>query len=102
MIPHDFKGVMAAPNASKITAKVLELVQSAHFSDKWCFKLEIITSQSLQGPDFIRVGQRLKGFTVEPIQDIKAGCIISAEAEFLGDAKTGQLQLKQLFVVPPS
>lgn len=89
-------GVTAAPNQSEIRAKVLQVEQSPAFSDKWYLDLEILASKSISGPDFAREGQQARGFTFESVSEISAGSIITAQAEYLGDARGGQFQLTEI------
>ncbi len=94
----EFRGVMAAPNRCEIKARVLRLEQSDQFPDKWYLELEFVESKDLSGPNFARVGQRAKGFTLELPSNISQGSIIAAQAEFLGDERGGQFQLTQIDV----
>ena len=92
-------GVTAAPNESSITARLLSRERSEEFADKWLLELHIQAIESIQGPTFARVGQEVKGFTFESLQQIVAGTIITAQAEYLGDARGGQFQLTNVQVV---
>jgi hypothetical protein len=89
-------GVMAAPNQSEIKAKVLATEQSPDFQDKLLLELEILNSKSLNGPNFARVGEKVKGFTFESKSKFSEGAIITAQAEFLGDERGGRFQLTQV------
>lgn len=91
-------GVMAAPNSCEIRAEVLTLEQSANFADKWELELDILASTPLSGPNFARVGEQVRGFTFDPPPQLRTGSIIRARAEFLGDARGGQFQLRDLTV----
>jgi hypothetical protein len=92
-------GVPAAPNRSEIKARVLRVEQSSTFPDKWYVDLEILESKSLSGPNFARVGEKAKGFTFGSTFDVSPGSVITAEAEFVGDARGGQFQLSRINVV---
>ena len=86
-------GVPAAPNQSRIRAKVLSVAQSPNFADKWQFSLEILEVQARQGGAFVQAGQQIQGFTIAQTCAVAAGDTISATAEFLGDPRGGQLRL---------
>ena len=92
-------GVPAAPNRSGIKARVLGVEQSSTFPDKWAVDLEILESKSLEGPNFARVGEEAKGFTFGDTIDLSPGSVITAEAEFLGDAGGGEFRLSEINVV---
>ena len=85
--------VMAAPNRSRIKAKVLQTEPSARFADKWHLELEILESEDLEGPNFARVGETAQGVAFEQGGAIAAGDVISAEAEFVGGPRGGQFRL---------
>ena len=91
-------GVPAAPNRSGITARVLGVEQSSTFPDKWYADLEILESKSLEGPNFARVGEQARGFTFGSDADVAPGSVISAEAEYLGDAGGGEFRLSRIEV----
>ncbi len=94
-------GVMAAPNKVRVRARVLELQQDSQFRDKWRLEMEILGSESIKGPNFARVGERVKGFAFEDTpnfspQDMIIGSIVIAEAEYVGDAKHGAFRLSRI------
>lgn len=91
-------GVPAAPNRSEITAKVLQLDQSPVFPDKWLLRVRVDSSRALEGPNFARVGAVVDAFTVGPVGDLAAGQEIRAQAEYLGDARGGTFQLRDIEV----
>ena len=92
-------GVPAAPNQSRIKAKVLSVAQSPSFADKWQFDLEILEAEARQGGAFVQAGQRIQGFTIAQTCAVAAGDTITATAEFLGDPRGGQLRLTDVSVV---
>jgi hypothetical protein len=92
-------GVPAAPNRSEITAVVVQLEQSPAFADKWLLQLEIRSSRSLEGPNFARVGAVADAFTVEPVAGLIPGTQLKAQAEYLGDARGGTFQLRNIEVL---
>lgn len=101
-MPLESRGVTAAPNRSEITARVLQLDQSPAFADKWLLRLRIRSSRALEGPNFARVDAVVDGFTVEPVGDLTAGKEIKAQAEYLGDARGGTFQLRDIEVMDGS
>ncbi|WP_142714060.1 hypothetical protein [Fodinibius sediminis] len=96
-------GMMAAPNESTITAKLLSMKRSEKFSDKWLLELDIQAIESVHGPTFARAGQRVKAFAfdvdMDTVGQLAAGMVITVKAEYLGDARDGQFQLKHVEVV---
>jgi hypothetical protein len=92
-------GVPAAPNRSEIKARVLRVEQSSTFPDKWYVGLEILESKGLSGPNFAHVGDKAEGFNFGNAFDLSSGDVITAEAEYVGDASGGQFQLSQVNVV---
>lgn len=94
----NLRGVMAAPNRSEIKAKVLQIEQSSQFADKWYFELEILETNHISGPNFVRLGQKIKAFTVGEIPKLSPQSTLTAQAEFIGDQHGGQLQLTQINV----
>lgn len=90
------QGVMAAPNRSRIKAKVLRVEQSAKYPDKWHLKLEILESKDVSGPNFARVGQKAEGFTFGSAWEAPPPAIIEADAEYIGGAQGGQFQLSDV------
>ncbi len=96
-----FEGVIAAPNQSEITAKVLNVEQSSKFADKWYLDLEIFETKDVKGPNFARKGQSVKGFTFESISNISPDSIIIAQAEFVGDERGGQFRLTRVMAKKP-
>ncbi|MGB7924388.1 MAG: hypothetical protein WCF57_14180 [Pyrinomonadaceae bacterium] len=95
----DVPGVMAAPNRSRIKAKVLNVEQSAKYPDKWHLELEILEASGMGGPNFARVGQKAEGFSFGPSWDAPPPAIIEADAEYIGGAQGGQFQLSNVRTV---
>jgi hypothetical protein len=87
------RGVMAAPNRSRIKARVLHVEQSSTYPDKWLLELEILESHDVSGPNFARVGTNVEGFSFGPAWDAAPQAIIEAEAEYIGAVQGGQFQL---------
>lgn len=92
-------GVPAAPNRSEIKARVIGVERDSNFPEKRYVDLEILDSKSLDGPNFARAGEKVKGFAFGDALDASPGSVISAEAEFLGDERGGQFQLSGIEVV---
>lgn len=95
----EFGGVPAAPNRCEIEARVLHITQSPDFADKWLLGIEIRASSPIEGPNFARVGETVGAFTFDPPGGLGADTVISAQAEFLGDARGGQFQLTEIRLV---
>lgn len=92
-------GIMAAPNRSRITAKVLSVDRSPDWSDKWLLEIEIISSEPVEGPNFSTRGQRGFAFAIGDHSAIRPLCTIQADAEYIGDAHGGQWHLENLSVL---
>ena len=95
-MPVDGPSVMAAPNRCNITAKIIQIQPSAKHPDKWELEIEILTSESLEGPNFATVGQKSRAFTFETSVALKVGNVVTAQAEFIGSRGQGVFQLTQL------
>ena len=93
------QGVMAAPNRSRIKAKVLSVEQSAKYPDKWHLEFEVLESSDVSGPNFARVGQKAEGFSFSPAWDAPPQTIIEADAEYIGGAQGGQFQLTDVRII---
>lgn len=92
----DVHRVMAAPNRSRIKARVFRAEQSKEFSDKWLLGLEILESSALSGPNFAKPGQKVEGFTFTPAWKGPLPALIEAEAEYIGDARRGTFHLTEV------
>jgi hypothetical protein len=95
----EFRGVMAAPNRCRIEAKVLSVEQDSSFSDKWYLEMNILETQDLEGPNFARVGQTVKGFAFDLSPEVSPDTLITAEAEFVGDERGGQFRLTEVEIL---
>lgn len=91
-------GMLAAPNHSRIKARVIGVEQSATFPDKWQLRLEVLESNDVSGPNFARVGQQVEGFTFGASLDLPPEAVIEADVEYIGDARGGQFQLSNMRV----
>jgi len=99
MDPDDARDVIAAPNRSRIKAKVLHVEQSSTYPDKWLLELEVIKSQDVSGPNSARVGKYVEGFSFGPAWDAPPQAIIEAEAEYIGGTQGGQFQLTDVRIL---
>jgi hypothetical protein len=88
--------IPAAPNRVRITADVVGVERSADFPRKWMLRLALRSVQPLLGGVFVRSGQEVDAFTIGDAPGIATGSVIRAEAEYLGDAWRGVLQLHQV------
>jgi hypothetical protein len=94
-------GIMAAPNRAQIEAAVLDVRAAPDIPGKHLLELEIRTSRSIAGPNFARPGSRAKAFTFEAVSGLQSQVIVRAEAEYIGDARTGSFQLHNVEVIRP-
>ena len=60
--------------------------------------LEVMHSKAVEGPNFARVGQTVKAFSVGSIPDISTGAVITARAKYIGDERGGTFQLVEIAV----
>jgi uncharacterized FlgJ-related protein len=100
MVPN-IKGVTAAPNKSEIIAKVLNVKKDPKFPDKFHIELKILETKSISGPNFAKVGDKVKAFVFESSPDfdqvnLKPNTDIKAKAEFIGDEYGGKFHLHQI------
>lgn len=91
-------GMLAAPNRSRIKARVLGVEQSQTFPDKWHLRLEILESSDVSGPNFARAGQQVEGFTFGDSWDVPPQAVIEADVEYIGDGRSGQFKLGNMHV----
>jgi hypothetical protein len=96
IMPVDGPSVMAAPNRCHITAKIMQIQPSAKYPDKWELEIEILTSESLEGPNFATAGQKSRAFTFDTSVALKVGNVVAGQAEFIGSRGQGVFQLTQL------
>lgn len=92
----DISGVIAAPNSSRIKARILRVAQSEQYADKWRLEFEILEAQNVSGPNFARVGEKVNGFTFSPKWNLPVPVIVEAEAEYIGGPQKGLFQLTSL------
>ncbi|HEY8607969.1 MAG TPA: hypothetical protein VIM12_12715 [Noviherbaspirillum sp.] len=89
--------MMAAPNLARIRAIILHVEQSPQFPDKWMLAMEIEEAECLSGPHFARPALRAHAFTIRASWDLPVPVRVEAEAEYLGGARNGVFQLKNLY-----
>jgi hypothetical protein len=95
-------GVPAAPNRSRITARVTRSAPSERWPDRAELEIEILESTGVSGPNFAHPGDTASAFTfTAPTApaDLE-GRLITASAEYLGGPRGGTFQLSDLEVVP--
>lgn len=85
--------IPAAPNQSRIQARLISKTRSSDFSDKWLFDIEILQIEALQGGRFAQSGDQVKAFSIAEECTVASGDTITALAEFLGDGRGGQFRL---------
>jgi hypothetical protein len=89
-------GVMAAPNNSRIKARILRMAQSEQYADKWQLEFEILESRNVTGANFARVGEKVEGFTFSTAWDIPLLAVVEADAEYVGGSQNGLFHLTNL------
>lgn len=89
---------MAAPNESRILARVRTVERSAQWPDKWEMELEVVSSERVDGPNFARAGQRVHAFTFGPEAPAQPSDTIRARAEYIGGPRGGQFKLADVVV----
>lgn len=90
--------MMAAPNRSRITARVLAVKQSPDWPDKWLLDIEILASEGVEGPNFATPGRRGPAFVIGEKCDVPVMSTIQAFGEYIGDGHGGQWQLTDVAV----
>jgi hypothetical protein len=88
--------IPAAPNRVRITADVVGVERSADFPRRWTLRLALRSVQPLVGGVFVHSGQEVDAFTIGDAPGTAMGSVIRAEAEYLGDARRGVLQLHRI------
>jgi hypothetical protein len=86
---------MAAPNKVWFKARVIGLEKDSQFSD---IDVEILNSESIEGPNFAREGERAKAFVFDVTpgflpQKAETGNTIVVEAEYVGDGMHGTFRI---------
>lgn len=93
--------VLAAPNRSSITARVLA-VEPVEGQPKWYLGVEVLEAQPIEGGLFVRAGDSVWVFQVgEEPPPLQVGDVFRAEVEYIGGPGGGELQLIRLGDVQP-
>ncbi len=87
--------VMAAPNRSRITARIEE-TETVPGSPKWYLVVSIVAAVPIEGGLFVHPGETARVFGVGERPDLQHGDVFSAEVEYLGGPGGGELQLLEL------
>ena len=83
----------AAPNLARITATYLQATRSTDSPRKWLLRLLVDSVNSVHGGEFVRPGDEVDAFTFDPVEEPTAGASLRADAEYVGGARGGALQL---------
>lgn len=89
-------GIMAAPNSSHIKAHILSVERSEQAPNRWNLNIEILSAESIEGPNFARANTQARAFTFDPPGGLTAGRTLTASAEYLGGPQGGWFQLTDL------
>ncbi|BFM05212.1 hypothetical protein [Halioxenophilus aromaticivorans] len=90
----------AAPNLSRIKARIESAHPAKAFADKWELSLVITQTVSLDGPDFVSryLGSVVDGFTFNPTVQLDTGTVIDAEASYIGGPHSGLFHLSSITI----
>ena len=88
--------MMAAPNRSRITARVAERTEPDLGVPKWSFTVEVTEATPIDGGLFVRPGDTARLFAVGEEPDLWPDDVFTAEVEYLGGPFGGELQLVRL------
>ena len=93
--------MMAAPNRSRITARV-EGTESVPDAPKWYLTVNVVASSPIEGGLFVHPGDTARVFVVGDEPDLHPDDVFTAEVEYLGGPGGGELQLLRLEDTPPT
>jgi hypothetical protein len=98
--------VSAAPNRSRITARVKRVEASTSSPGKWYLIVDILDATAIEGGLFPRVGTEGRVFTFGDNSPVDKGALFTAEVEYVGGPQGGEFQLHRLIsrhgdVIPP-
>jgi hypothetical protein len=85
--------MMAAPNRSRITARVDERSDPEPGVPKWSFTVDVTEAMPIEGGLFVRPGDTARLFAVGEDPGLQPGDEFTAEVEYLGGPFGGELQL---------
>lgn len=88
--------ISAAPNRSKITARVKSVERAPSSPGKWYLIVDILDVTPIEGGQFARVGSEARVFTFGDQAPVGPGEVLSGEVEYLGGALAGEFQLHRL------
>lgn len=94
-------GIMAAPNRVEIEAAILQIQPEPDTPGKYLLDLEIRAARSIEGPNFARIGQRVRAFTFQPVTGVATQSTVRVIAEYIGDARAGWYQLHSIEILSP-
>jgi hypothetical protein len=92
-------GIMAAPNRSRITARVAS-VERVPNQPKWYLTVEVLDAHAREGGLFVHTGDSTRVFVIGDEPGLEAGDVFRAEVEYLGGPGGGELQLHELLQSP--
>src|SRR5262245_56272497 len=84
---------MASPNENLVTARVIKIERSAQWPNKWLLLVEVVDSKNVHGAQFVKAGQQVEAFAFGAEAPARISEVIRASAEYIGDARSGQLKL---------
>ena len=85
--------VTAAPNRSRLTARVLSVEPSPRFADTWLLRIHVQDVRALAGGTFAARGQDRDAVAFGPGPVAEAGDVIQADAEYVGGPAGGLFRL---------
>jgi hypothetical protein len=85
-------GVPAAPNRSRMTARVLAVRQSPQFADRWLLRIRVEQVRPIAGGTFAAAGQERDAF-VFGARPPSVGDVLDADAEYVGGPSGGAFRL---------
>lgn len=87
--------VQAQPNHTKCKVRILEKELSKDAAHKILLKIEILPSEIQEDTRFIKPGETMPGFTFDKTE-LQIGDVVTAEAEYIGGPRGGNVLLKNL------
>ena len=88
--------MMAAPNRSRITARVEERTEPEAGAPKWYLTVDVVDAAPIEGGLFVHPGDKARVFVVGEEPDLWPDDVFTAEVEYLGGPFGGELQLLRL------
>ena len=85
--------VSAAPNRSRLTARVISVEPSPRFADTWLLRIRVQEVRALSGGTFAAPGQDHDAVAFGPGPVAGAGDVIQADAEYVGGPAGGVFRL---------